>query len=394
MKTVVLMLAAGSGSRMGLKQNKVFLSLGGKSVLQRSMEAFASIADEIIVVHRPGEEEPARAETEKVSFSGILRLVPGGATRQDSVENGLAQSDCRPEDLILIHDSARCLITPGLIRRIRDTAMEKGAAIPGLPATNTIKICREEKVLETPDRSLLYEIQTPQACRADWLREAFACARRDGFRGTDDASLLEHCGFPVVVVRGERNNIKLTTGEDIQMAESVLGLSSRLPRVGHGYDVHRFAEDRKLILCGVEIPWEKGLLGHSDADVAVHALMDAMLGAAGLGDIGLHFPDTDSRYKGISSLLLLKETVRLLQANGYELINADLTIVAQKPKLRPYISRMTDTLSAVLGVDPSRLNVKATTTEGLGFEGRMEGISAQAVCLILPVTAEGTPAAP
>ena len=394
MKTVVLMLAAGSGSRMGLKQNKVFLSLWGKSVLQRSMEAFASIADEIIVVHRPGEEEPARAETEKVSFSGILRLVPGGATRQDSVENGLAQSDCRPEDLILIHDSARCLITPGLIRRIRDTAMEKGAAIPGLPATNTIKICREEKVLETPDRSLLYEIQTPQACRADWLREAFACARRDGFRGTDDASLLEHCGFPVVVVRGERNNIKLTTGEDIQMAESVLGLSSRLPRVGHGYDVHRFAEDRKLILCGVEIPWEKGLLGHSDADVAVHALMDAMLGAAGLGDIGLHFPDTDSRYKGISSLLLLKETVRLLQANGYELINADLTIVAQKPKLRPYISRMTDTLSAVLGVDPSRLNVKATTTEGLGFEGRMEGISAQAVCLILPVTAEGTPAAP
>jgi 2-C-methyl-D-erythritol 2,4-cyclodiphosphate synthase len=143
-------------------------------------------------------------------------------------------------------------------------------------------------------------------------------------------------------------------------------------RIGHGYDVHRLVEGRRLILGGVEIPWEKGLLGHSDADVAVHALMDAMLGAAGLGDIGLHFPDTDLRYKGISSLLLLKETVRLLQANGYELINADLTIVAQKPKLRPYIPRMTDTLSDVLGVDPSRLNVKATTTEGLGFEGRME----------------------
>ena len=194
MKTVVLMLAAGSGSRMGLKQNKVFLSLGGKSVLQRSMEAFASIADEIIVVHRSGEEEPARAETEKVSFSGILRLVPGGATRQDSVENGLAQSDCRPEDLILIHDSARCLITPGLIRRIRDTAMEKGAAIPGLPATNTIKVCREEKVLETPDRSLLYEIQTPQACRADWLQEAFARSRQDGFRGTEKLVLCQDFG--------------------------------------------------------------------------------------------------------------------------------------------------------------------------------------------------------
>ncbi|MBO7662594.1 MAG: 2-C-methyl-D-erythritol 2,4-cyclodiphosphate synthase [Clostridia bacterium] len=393
MKTVLLLLAAGSGSRMGLKQNKVFLSLGGKSVLQRSMEAFVPFADEIIVLHRPGEEEAAGAETEKVPFSGVLRLVPGGADRQDSVENGLSRSGCRPEDLILIHDSARCLVSPGLIRRVRDAALEKGASIPGLPATNTIKVCREDQVLQTPDRSLLYEIQTPQACRADWLLQAFARARGDGFRGTDDASLLEHAGFPVAVVRGERNNIKLTTGEDIRMAESILGLS-RLPRVGHGYDVHRFAEDRKLILCGVEIPWEKGLLGHSDADVAVHALMDAMLGAAGLGDIGLHFPDTDPRYEGISSLLLLKETVRLLQANGYELLNADLTIAAQKPKLRPYIARMTETLAAALGVDPSRLNVKATTTEGLGFEGRMEGISAQAVCLILPVTAEGTPAAP
>lgn len=169
------------------------------------------------------------------------------------------------------------------------------------------------------------------------------------------------------------------------MAESYLGVA-RLPRIGHGYDVHRLVENRKLVLCGVEIPWEKGLLGHSDADVALHALMDAMLGAAGLGDIGLHFPDKDPRYKGISSLLLLKETVRILRTAGYELYNADLTIAAQQPKLRPYIASMIDTMAEAIGIDAKQLSVKATTTEGLGFEGRMEGISAQAVCLIQPVS--------
>jgi len=229
-------------------------------------------------------------------------------------------------------------------------------------------------------------MQTPQGARLQDLICAFDRAEKAGFTGTDDAAVLAFAGYPVYLVRGSRNNLKLTTREDLIMAESMLQkIPSPLPafRVGFGYDVHRLVENRKLILCGVEVPHTLGLLGHSDADVAIHALMDALLGAAALGDIGRHFPDSDPRYKGIDSRKLLAAVMEKIQAEGFRPVNADVTIAAQKPKLAPFIPAMAANLAQDLGLPLSCVNVKATTTEHLGFEGRQEGISAQAVCMIV-----------
>lgn len=388
MKTCLILLSAGSGTRMGLNRNKVFFELSGKSVLRRSLEAFRDMVQEIILVHRPADKALILREVEKAGVTIPVHLVHGGETRQDSVRNGFRHLTWQADDIILIHDSARCLISADLVRRILEKAGQTGAAIPGIPVTNTIKKASPDQIISTVDRSTLYEAQTPQAIRADWLDRALVRAEADHFQGTDDASLLEHCGLPVSLVEGEKRNIKLTSREDIPMAEAFLS-NLNLPRIGHGYDVHRFAENRKLILCGVDIPCEKGLLGHSDADVAAHALMDALLGAAALGDIGRLFPDTDPAYKGISSMILLKKVVSLLKENDFEIINADLTIIAQQPKLSPWIGRMVETLSKTMEIDPACLNVKATTTERLGFEGREEGISAHAVCLIRKITPFG-----
>ena len=226
-------------------------------------------------------------------------------------------------------------------------------------------------------------IQTPQGFTAENIIPCSLKAAEEGIDCTDDAGVLEYCHIPVKVVRGDPSNIKLTVPDDLVRAENILKGAASSMRIGMGFDVHRLVPDRKLILCGVEIPFELGLLGHSDADVALHALMDAMLGACALGDIGQHFPDTDEKFKDVSSILLLKETARILQDCNYQLYNADITIVAQKPKLLPYIPQMTENISSVLGLPHNRLSVKATTTENLGFTGWMEGISAYAVCSVL-----------
>jgi 2-C-methyl-D-erythritol 4-phosphate cytidylyltransferase/2-C-methyl-D-erythritol 2,4-cyclodiphosphate synthase len=215
-------------------------------------------------------------------------------------------------------------------------------------------------------------VQTPQGFDVALIREAYAAAEGEGFLGTDDGGLAERAGHPVTIVEGSYRNIKITTQEDLPMET----------RIGTGFDVHRLTEGRKLVLCGIEIPFEKGLLGHSDADVAVHALMDAMLGAAAMGDIGRHFPDTDDAYKGISSMILLQKVRELIEQEGFRLGNADITIMAQRPKLSPYIEKMRTNIAAVLGMDAGSINVKATTTEKLGFVGRQEGIAAEAVCTI------------
>jgi 2-C-methyl-D-erythritol 4-phosphate cytidylyltransferase/2-C-methyl-D-erythritol 2,4-cyclodiphosphate synthase len=260
---------------------------------------------------------------------------------------------------------------------------ETGSGVPGIPVSSTYKVCDAAGlVLQTPDRASLFEVQTPQGFIAQDLLRVSLKAAEEGFEGTDDASLMEHYGLPVRIVPGSKSNLKLTTPDDLAAAQLILkgGLPSM--RVGMGYDVHRLVEGRKLVLCGVEIPWDLGLLGHSDADVALHALMDAMLGACGLGDIGRHFPDTDDRFKGISSLLLLQETNRLVREAGFSISNVDVTIVAQRPKLMPYIPQMVRTVADALQIEESAVNIKATTTEKLGFEGRGEGISASAVCLV------------
>lgn len=379
-----ILLAGGSGSRMGLGRNKVLLELQGEPVICRAARAFAGIADGMVVVVRPEDEEAVRQALAASGLMGGVRMACGGATRQESVWNGLC---ALPEDAthVLVHDGARCLVNEATIRSAMASAEACGSGVAAIPAVDTIKTVNGANlVVDTPDRSTLRAVQTPQAFDAAKLRRAHAIARADGFLGTDDASLLEHAGLPVQLTEGSRRNIKLTTKEDIAMAEAMLNDSPALPslRVGQGYDVHRLVEGRELILCGVTVPHTLGLLGHSDADVALHALMDAMLGAMALGDIGKHFPDTDMRYKGISSMVLLTHVAALLKAHHARVTNADVTIVAQKPKLLPYIPQMRQNVADALGLPLSRVNVKATTTERLAFEGREEGISAQAVCMV------------
>ena len=357
-----IILGGGSGQRMGAKCNKVLLPIAGKSMIVRSVEAFVPLVEQLVVVSR---EEDMPAMASELAQNGLEALmVSGGATRQESVWRGLQalSGQCGG---VLVHDGARCLVT-------------------AVPVTDTIKTVSNANIaLDTPNRASLRAVQTPQGFKVDLLRRAHEQAQRDGFLGTDDASLVERLGVPVQLTEGSRRNIKLTTPEDLLMAEAFFA-EQALPalRVGQGYDVHRLVEGRPLILCGVTVPHTLGLLGHSDADVALHALMDAMLGAMALGDIGKHFPDTDEAYRGISSMLLLRHVVALLKAHHARVTNCDVTIVAQKPKLLPYIPQMRQNVADALELPLARVNIKATTTEKLGFEGEEKGISAQAVCMV------------
>lgn len=383
MKICTVMLAGGSGTRMNASVNKTLLPLCGKSVIRRSVEAFAGLTDEMTVVCHPDAKEDLIREVSAAALSFPVRFVTGGDTRQQSVLNGLRAFNFGENDVVLVHDAARCLVSPEVIGNVIRSVRECGSGVPGVPASSTYKLCDERGFVElTPDRSRLFEVQTPQGFFARDLLAASLRASEEGWLGTDDAMLMEHYGHAVRIVPGSKANLKLTTPEDLLTAGLFLKGGRSSVRVGMGYDVHRLVEGRRLVLCGVEIPWSLGLLGHSDADVALHALMDAMLGACGLGDIGRHFPDTDDRFKGISSLLLLKETDRLMKEAGFSLVNADITIVAQKPKLLPYIPQMVRTVAEALGKEDAAVNIKATTTEKLGFEGREEGISAYAVCMV------------
>lgn len=376
-----IVLAGGSGSRMGADRNKVLLTLNGEPVIVRAVRAFQGLVDGVILVSRPEDITQIGAAMQQAGLN--VTIVPGGATRQDSVWNGLCAI---PADgrYVLIHDGARCLVDKETILRCRESVEKCGTGVAAVPAVDTIKqVDADEVVAATPDRSTLRSVQTPQGFELALIRRAHEAAREAGFLGTDDASLVERLGHPVRLTMGSRQNIKLTTPEDLKMAEAFLETALPSLRIGQGYDVHRLVEGRDLILCGVKVPHTLGLLGHSDADVALHALMDAMLGAMALGDIGKHFPDTDERYRGISSMTLLEHVVALLKARGAQVANCDVTIVAQKPKLLPHIPLMRQNVAKALSLPIDRVNVKATTTERLAFEGREEGISAQAVCLVV-----------
>jgi len=299
------------------------------------------------------------------------RIVYGGEPRRHSVENALA---ALPEgaDLLLVHDAARPFAGLGMAKDVLRLAREMGAAVPALPVTDTLKTGQEGLVTGTQPREGLYAVQTPQGFRRAVLERAY---RECPDALTDDAGLVERLGLKVALVPGSRKNIKITLPEDFAMAEQMLG---HFPRVGTGYDVHRLVEGRPLILGGVTIPHDKGLLGHSDADAALHALTDAMLGACALGDIGQHFPDSDPAYQGISSMLLLEGVVALMREKGFVPRQCDLTIMAQRPKLAPFIPHMRENIAKTLGIPLGRVGIKATTTEGLGFVGREEGIAVQA----------------
>ena len=272
---------------------------------------------------------------------------------------------------VLVHDAARPFVTEDVVQEVIRGAFDRGAAVPCVAVKDSLRENEGERS-RCVDRSRFFAVQTPQGFRKELLDEAYEKACKDGFSGTDDASLVERLGYNVEIVDGDYDNIKITTKEDLPMEN----------RIGTGFDVHRLVEGRKLILGGVEIPYEKGLDGHSDADVLIHALMDALLGAAAMGDIGRHFPDTDDAYKGISSMKLLDRVNNILAENMYSIGNADITVIAQKPKLSPYIEKMRENVADVLGIGKDLINIKATTTEKLGFTGRGEGIAAEAVCSI------------
>ena len=377
MSVYAILLCGGSGTRMGLEKNKTLLPVGGVPACVRAGRTLRMASDGLVAVVRAGEETLFKDVFERWGLR-VDRMVTGGDTRQQSVRRGL---DILPEDCteVLIHDGARPLVDRETVRRVLDSVWKNGTGIAAVPMTDTVKRADGGgRVLETLDRSGLWRMQTPQGFRRELLERAHAHAPGDM---TDDAALVEALGEPVHLVMSSARNLKLTNREDWMTAELLAG---PVLRVGSGFDAHRLVTGRRLVLCGVEVPYELGLDGHSDADVALHALCDALLGAAALGDIGRHFPDTDERYRGVSSLLLTERTRDILAEAGYRPVNADVTIIAQKPRLAPYIDRMRENVAEALRLPPEAVSVKATTTERMGYEGRGEGISAQAIAGVAP----------
>ena len=373
MNAYAVILCGGSGTRMGAAENKTLLMIGGEPGIVRCVRTFEGLTRGAVLVCRAGEEDTFR---KALSARGLapLAIVPGGADRQESALRGL-QALPPDADIALIHDGARPFVSKDVIRRVIDSVWRFGSGVAAVPARDTIKRASPEGVvLETLNRSELWQMQTPQGF---YVKDLLAAHETAAARYTDDAALMEAAGHPVRLVPGGYDNIKMTSPEDLRMVNGML-----TPRIGTGWDAHRLVENRALWLGGVLIPYEKGLLGHSDADAALHALMDALLGAAAMGDIGKLFPDSDERYRGISSVLLLEEVRRALSNAGYSIGNVDVTIVCQAPKLAPYIPQMRETIARALQIPAENVSVKATTTERMGFEGRGEGISAQAVALL------------
>ena len=375
-----ILLAAGQALRMG--RNKMLLPLLGKTVLERSFDALSACEAISSLVLVASADTMEACQTLARCSKKPCTVVAGGAERQDSVLRGLRALS--GADIAVIHDGARCLATEEVILRTIESARQFGSGVAAVPAKDTVKRADGPRVLETLRRSELSLMQTPQTFRYDWILSAYEQAERTGLRGTDDASLLEAMGRPVYLSEGSYENLKMTTEDDVIAARAILARrEGKSPvRVGFGEDAHRLVEGRKLILGGVEIPWEKGLLGHSDADVLTHALMDALLGALALGDIGKLFPDTDPAYAGADSVELLKEVMRRVGEAGYALVNADCTLIAQAPKLAPYRETMRERLAGAMNAPVSAVSVKATTTERMGFEGRQEGISARCTVLL------------
>ena len=377
-----VLVAAGSSTRMGF--DKLSFDLGGETVLHRSIRAFEQdpLVTEIVLV---AGKNRAFVEQQAVDCTKPVQIVTGGTTRAESAKNGVLAA---AGELVAVHDAARPFVSQAVITAALEAAARCGAAAPAVPVKDTIKAAARGNgktvpdaclVYTTPDRSTLYAVQTPQCFdRAEYLAALEELDAEKARLVTDDCSLFELTGRPVELVQGDYANIKITTREDLPRAEN----GGKKMRIGHGYDVHRLVEGRKLILGGVEVPYEKGLLGHSDADVLAHAVMDAVLGAAALGDIGQHFPDTAEEYAGADSLMLARRVAEIMTGHGWRIENIDATILCQRPKLAPHIPAMRAKLAEAFGMPVDAVSVKATTEEHLGFTGEGLGIAAHAVALI------------
>ena len=378
----VIIAAAGRGRRMAQAKNKIFHELNGKAILQYSLELFSriDIVSELIVV--ASIEEVFAVEKIIQSSGCAAKVVVGGQERQDSIMNALVTIGDSVK-YVLVHDGARPFVDEASVLRLIDCMIEFNAAILAVPVKDTIKVVDANSlIVSTPERSALFAAQTPQGFARELLVNSYDNAHLNNYRGTDDASIVEYFGKTVCVVPGSYDNIKITTPEDITIGCELLRNRNRgsrdmsVSRVGFGYDVHQLVQGRDLVLGGLKINYKLGLLGHSDADVLLHAIMDALLGAAALGDIGKHFPDTDIKFKGASSIVLLQQVNELIKICGYSINNIDATVAAQKPKLAPFISAMRENIARICQIEVDAVNIKATTTERLGFIGREEGISA------------------
>jgi 2-C-methyl-D-erythritol 4-phosphate cytidylyltransferase / 2-C-methyl-D-erythritol 2,4-cyclodiphosphate synthase len=373
MRVAAILVAAGSGSRFGAETPKQFLLLAGKPVIRHAAEILAGQVD---LLQPVGDRNAIDA-----ALAGLPHLppVPGGVTRQDSVRAGLEALESAAPDVVLVHDAARPLIPAGTIAALRSALEQAAGAIPAIPVADTLKRAVDGVIMATVPRDGLYRAQTPQAFRFDIL----LAAHRSAIVGaTDDASLLEAMGERVTIVPGGEDNIKLTYAEDLLRLERAM-IGTLIPRVGTGFDVHVLEAGRPLMLCGIAVPHEKGLAGHSDADVGIHALCDAIYGALAEGDIGRHFPPSQAAWKDADSARFLAHAAERIAVRGGRLANADVTLICERPKIAPHAAAMATRLAGILGVTASRISVKATTTEKLGFTGRGEGIAAQAVATVL-----------
>lgn len=398
----VIVVAAGKAERMGTT-DKIFASLGGKPVLAWSVDICqrCSLVKQIIITLNNNNLKPGQKLKEERAWTKAT-ICLGGAQRQDSVREGIRKlKGC---DWVIIHDGARPFLTLDLIQNGLEAVRETGAAIAAVPVKDTIKFTDDTGLItETPQRNKLWVGQTPQIFSFDIINKAYQKLTAEV---TDDAAAVERSGHKVKIYPGDYNNIKISTPEDLALAEIIARLNpeqSKCPpcypeghegvkeelRVGIGYDSHPLVPGRKLVLGGVNIPYDRGLLGRSDADVATHAVIDALCGAAGLGDIGTRFPSEEPRHEGISSLDLLNEIRKLLEGKSFKVTNIDTTIIAQRPKLSPFVPEMRKQISQALGIKTTQVTIKATSTDGLGFIGREEGIAAQSVALIQRKNARG-----
>ena len=428
--TSAVIPASGLGRRLNSDTDKAFAPLAGQPLIAHALAVFQDSPEieEVVLVVRAEQIGRARELARERGFAKVKAVVPGGEVRQDSVRSGLAEVSpgC---DVIAVHDGARPLVTREIIASSIDAARADGAAIAAVPITDTIKSSLDGRfVKSTLDRERLYAVQTPQTFAREVIRSAYERAYADRYFGTDDASLVERLGLPVRIVQGSYENIKVTTPTDIAIAEAIMraraegsrdpgiqgsrgpgpelagsafdvGCSTLdvpthspilpfshypiLTRVGQGYDVHRFGPGRKLFLGGVEFPGEEGLLGHSDADVMLHAVADAVLGAAGAGDIGRLFPDTDPAYKDIRSTVLLARVAEIVAELGWRVGNVDVTLVAERPRIAKHVPAMQRNIAEALRIAPEQVGVKASTAEGLGPIGEGLGIECHAVALLI-----------
>ncbi|MEO3431726.1 bifunctional 2-C-methyl-D-erythritol 4-phosphate cytidylyltransferase/2-C-methyl-D-erythritol 2,4-cyclodiphosphate synthase [Inquilinus sp. CAU 1745] len=375
-----LIVAAGRGERFGGAIPKQYRDLSGAPMIRRTAQAFLRhpSVDRVLAVIDADHEEHYRASL------GDLPLpspVPGGATRQESVRRGLEALEAAAPDLVLVHDAARPLVDAGTIDRVIEALAVHPAVIPGVPVVDTLKRAGADGTVgATVDRTGLWRAQTPQGFRFGPLLAAHRLV--EGQSLTDDSAVAEAAGLPIGIVEGNEDNMKITSAGDMARAERILGGTPDI-RVGNGFDVHRLVPDRPLILCGVTIPHALGLAGHSDADVGLHALTDALLGALGEGDIGLHFPPSDPRWKDADSALFLRHVAAMVAERGGRIGHVDVTLICETPKIGPHRAAMVARIAELTGLESGRVSVKATTTERLGFTGRGEGIAAQATATVI-----------